>query len=161
VGDRPAAEVYQGLREILLTRPPAELGIEPREPLTSVWGALVEIGFAAGASATVVSLADGTTSMYTSTGGGVIGAGQHEGPAAASRRFLAALQAELDLLPPADACPLPPAERVAFVVLTYDGIRRMETTRLRLADPNDAGHGLWMAANEVVTEIRRLSQPPT
>jgi len=159
VASGPAAEVYEGLREILLTRPPAELGIEPREPLTTVWGALVEIGVAGGGSATIVSLADGTTSMYTSGGGGVIGAGQHKGPADASRRFLAALQAHLDVLPSADACPLPPGDSVAFVVLTYEGKRRLEATERRLSDPHDPAYTLWIAANEVMTEIRRLSQP--
>jgi hypothetical protein len=95
----------------------------------------VEIGVAGGGSATIVSLADGTTSMYTSGGGGVIGAGQHKGPADASRRFLAVLQANLDLLPGAGACPLPEAETVAFVVLTYDGIRRLEVSERQLAHP--------------------------
>jgi hypothetical protein len=158
VADKPAAEVYQGLREILLTRPPAELGIAPHEPLTTVWGALVEMGFDGGGSATVVSLADGTTSMYTSTGGGVIGAGQHNGPADASRRLLAVLQAELDQFPPADAVPLPPADAVALVVLTYDGIRRVETPQECLANPDDRAHPWWIAANDVMTEIRRLSE---
>jgi hypothetical protein len=119
---------------------------------------LVEMSFDAGGSATVVSLADGTTSMYTSTGGGVIGAGQHKGPADASLRFLAVLQAELDQFPPADAVPLPPADAVAFVVLTYDGIRRVETLQERLANPDDRAHPWWIAANDVMTEIRRLSE---
>jgi hypothetical protein len=116
------------------------------------------MGFKGGSVATIVSLADGTTSMYTTTGGGVIGAGQHEGPADASRRFLVALQAGLALFPPADICPLPGPDAVAFVVLTYAGIRRIETTTKRLAEPDDPLHVFWLAANEVIAETRLVSE---
>jgi hypothetical protein len=149
---------YQGLRNMVLTLQPASLGIEPVAPLERVWGALTEIGFDNGC-ATIVSLADGTTSMYTSAGGGVIGAGQHEGPAAASRQYLAELQHQLDLFAPSDECPLPGDGAVAFVVLTYDGVRRAESTTARLADPAEPLHGLWIAANKVITEIRLISPP--
>ncbi|MGZ6267308.1 MAG: hypothetical protein ACXWNI_03880 [Candidatus Limnocylindrales bacterium] len=113
----------------------------------------MEIGLEGGC-VTFVSLADGTTSMYTSTGGGVIGAGQMEGPANASRQLLVELQTQLDLFPPAEACPLPGPGAVAFVVLTYDGIRRTESSEKRLADTNEPLHLLWMSANRVITEIR-------
>ncbi len=138
---------------MILTQPPAAVGIAPRAPLKSVWGALVEIGLEDGC-VTFVSLADGTTSMYTSTGGGAIGAGQHEGPANASRHLLVELQAQLDLFPPAEACPLPGPDMVAFVVLTYNGIHRTESSQARLADPKGPLHLLWVAANSVITEIR-------
>ena len=134
------------------------MGIAPATPLDAVWGALVEIGFDDG-SATFVSLADGTTSMYTSGGGGVIGAGAHEGPAAASRRLLLELQAHLDLFPPAEACPLPGPDAVAFVVLTFDGIRRAESPEARLSDPTEPLYGPWLAANDVITEVRLHSGP--
>jgi hypothetical protein len=152
-------EAYQGLRNMVLTLQPASVGIEPVAPLERVWGALTEIGFHNGC-ATIVSLADGTTSMYTSAGGGVIGAGQHERPAAASRQYLLQLQGQLDLFAPAEACTLPGDGAVAFVVLTYDGVRRAESTTARLADPAEPLHGLWIAANRVITEIR-LMAPPT
>jgi hypothetical protein len=40
------------------------------------------------AAATLVSLADGTASIYFSSGGGVIGGGPHDTIAAAARRFV-------------------------------------------------------------------------
>jgi hypothetical protein len=146
-------DIYQGLRNSLMAQLPANLGIAPQAPLVSVWGALVEIGLEGG-SAMFVSLADGTTSMYTSTGGGVIGAGGHEGPAGASRQLLVEIQTRLDLFPPTEACPLPGREGVAFVVLTFDGIRRAESSTTRLSDPSEPLHGAWVAANNVITEIR-------
>ena len=146
-------DVYQRLRNLVMTQEPASVGIAPQAPLDSVWGALVEIGLSGG-YATFVSLADGTTSMYTSSGGGVIGAGAHEGPAEASRQLLIGLQAHLDLFPRAKECPLPGPDGVAFVVLAFDGIRRTESTTTRLADPTEPLHGMWIAANKVITEVR-------
>ena len=51
----------------------------------------MEMAFPEGA-ATLVSLADGTTSMYTSTGGGVIGGGAHDAVVQAGRAFLLELE---------------------------------------------------------------------
>src|SRR5215471_9567457 len=61
----------QALREQLLHATWQEVGVPPRE---GVWGVLMEIGFAKGV-ATVVGLADGTASLYLTSGGGVLGAG--------------------------------------------------------------------------------------
>lgn len=52
-----------------------------------VLGVVVDIP-ADGGFVTVVALADGTTSMYTSVGGGTIGAGGHENVAAATSELI-------------------------------------------------------------------------
>jgi hypothetical protein len=64
-------------RARLLAASPAELSIKPSEHLPHVWAALLDWGLRGG-SATIVAVADGTVSMYTSAGGGMIGAGQHQ-----------------------------------------------------------------------------------
>src|ERR1035437_6926854 len=74
-GDR-GADVYAGLREQILRLDPATAGMSQRPGGPIVWGALMEMGYPNGV-ATIVALADGTTSMYTSTGGGIIGGGAH------------------------------------------------------------------------------------
>jgi hypothetical protein len=43
-------DAYQGLRNLVLTHRPADLGLAPRAPLDSVWGALVDIAAFDGAS---------------------------------------------------------------------------------------------------------------
>lgn len=149
-------DVYQGMRGQILGSSPEKIGIVPAPPLTVVWGALVEMGMEGG-SATVVSLADGTTSMYTSGGGGIIGAGRHQQVADASRAFLSFVQDNLDLFPPAAETPVPAAGSVSFVVLTYDGIRRAESTQDGLGRPADPLHRTWMEANKVITELRLAS----
>src|SRR5438105_7124389 len=68
----PPADMYMGLRDRLLRLDPASVGLADK-PL---WGCRMETGYPNGI-ATLVCLADGTTSLYTSTGGGIIGAGAH------------------------------------------------------------------------------------
>lgn len=80
-------EVYAGLRGMVLGLDPKKVGVEPTRELPRVWGIVVDWGMDSG-SATFVALADGTASMYTSSGGGVIGAGEHEPVQAAAQRLL-------------------------------------------------------------------------
>src|SRR5512140_657648 len=67
-------ELFHDLRMNALTRGPAEFGISRDRYPEDVWGILVEIGLEEG-SLSLVVLADGSTSLYFSSGGGVIGAG--------------------------------------------------------------------------------------
>ena len=82
--------VYVGLRQQILTLAPAtvRLAASPQHP--HVYGGLMEMGIG-DAVATLVVVADGTTSFYFSTGGGIIGAGAHETVKGPSKAFLAAL----------------------------------------------------------------------
>ena len=58
---------------------------------------------------TLVALADGTTSLYFSNGGGMIGGGEHPRVAAATRRLVDVAARFLTVLSPATDFPLPPA----------------------------------------------------
>jgi hypothetical protein len=98
-GQVSGEQVFQGLRRTILDLDPAESGLDRFTAGRTVWGALMEMGYPNGA-ATLVSLADGTTSLYTSTGGGTIGGGFHAQVAAATQSFLAAVEDHLSLLAP-------------------------------------------------------------
>jgi L-alanine-DL-glutamate epimerase-like enolase superfamily enzyme len=71
-----------------------------------------------GGFASIVALADGTTSMYTSTGGGRIGAGTHAHVAAATTRLLTEVQRHLGLFESPDDRGLPAPSVVRLHVLT-------------------------------------------
>jgi hypothetical protein len=62
-------------------------------------GGLMEMGIGANV-ATLVVVADGTTSFYFSTGGGIIGVGFHEPVKGPSKPFLAALERHVGELSP-------------------------------------------------------------
>jgi hypothetical protein len=151
--------VFVGLRGQLVSGDPAAFGIAPSDRLPRVWGVLFEQGMR-DAVATVVSLADGTTSLYTSTGGGVIGGSAHPGAVEATRRFLEVVEASLELTTPSDELPLPVPEEVRFNVLTYDGPRTASARQAELGDQAHPLRLLWLAAHGVVTELRRISEGP-
>ena len=72
-------------------------------------------------TATLVAYGDGTTSLYTSVGGGVIGAGTHEEVRGAAEAFRAEAERTLKrftAVAAADPLPLPPPNAVTFYVIT-------------------------------------------
>lgn len=73
---RGRAEASRGLRERALAVAALELGLAPTAARPRVWGVVMETGHAEG-GATLVVFAEGTTSLYFSNGGGIIGAGEH------------------------------------------------------------------------------------
>jgi hypothetical protein len=113
----------------------------------------MEMGFAEGV-ATIATLADGTTSMYTSTGGGVIGGGEHESVTAAARRFLAEVEQTLEALSSESEPDLPPDGVVSFVALTYSGRRTGGASEDELASMHHPLSRLYAAGQDVITALR-------
>jgi hypothetical protein len=132
---------------------PAEAGILPSAGLPHVWGVLAEMGFPNG-SVTLVSLADGTTSLYFSGGGGIIGCGGHAAVAAASRVLVEEAERHLGATVPTVSCPLPTAGRLRFYLLTYEGKRTAEAGQEELAAGRHALADLFRRSDDVVTQVR-------
>jgi hypothetical protein len=145
------------LRGSLLALDPADVGIAPSADLPRVWGALMEMGTPDGA-ASLVMLADGTTSLYASTGGGVIGGGQHAPVAAASTAFLAELERHLDSFTPDSGDDLPDPGQVAFRALTYSGRRALVAREQDLGERRHPESPLFFAGHEVITQLRHAEE---
>ena len=143
----------------MLSLDPATVGLQPSVDLPRVWGVLMEMGFPDGA-ATIVSLADGTTSLYTSEGGGVIGGGEHAPVAAASRRFLVEAEGTETGLSPAESTnvDLPPAGIVSFVVLGYSGTQIGAADEDELASMQHPLSHLYAAGQDVITALREAEE---
>jgi hypothetical protein len=151
-GDEPV-----DLRSRLLELDPADVGLGPSAEHPNVWGALMEMGFPDGA-ATIVSLMDGTTSMYTSEGGGVIGGGEHEPVAQASKRFVADVEQRLANLVPDASDDLPGPDLVTFRALTYAGRRAATVPEEKLASGGHSLSPLFVAGHEVITALREAEE---
>jgi hypothetical protein len=126
----PPADIYDKLRNGVLATVPGELGMAPTADAPRVWGVLLDMGMG-NATATVVALADGTTSLYTSVGGGIIGGGEHERIATVAQTLIRVADTELAAFPLADSAPLPGQGRSALVILTYAAAQDV-ITELRL-----------------------------
>ena len=155
--DDDDVEGSAGLRRLVLSTSPEDLGLAVGADPDRVYGVLMETGYEA-AVVTIVSLIDGTTSMYFSAGGGTIGAGEHEPVAEATRAFVAMAQVFVGQTEPTQTFELPDLGRVRFQLLTVGGGRTAE------ADENDLGYGrhplspLFHAGQDVVTQMRLLSE---
>jgi len=81
-----------------------------------------------GGYATIVALSDGTTSMYTSGGGGMIGLGAAPIVVAAARDLFMAVQTHLTAFATADDGALPPPDAVRFHVIGPNGRTRVDVS---------------------------------
>lgn len=144
---------------MILGADPASAGIGPTPAHPIVWGGLMDVSYPSG-SATLVSLADGTTSLYTSTGGGRMGGGTHPDVAAATEGFLHGLADHVDLLEEADSGdpPLPPVGSVALIALTFGGRRRAEAAEADLERPEHPLHEVFHAAHAVIGALRAIDE---
>ena len=144
------------LRDMILRNPPDELGFAPGKD-TELYGVLMETGYDS-AIATIVSLADGTTSMYFSSGGGTIGAGEHERVANATRAFVAAAADFLSYAEPTTDFPSPALGEVRFQFLTFGGGLTAAAPEDDLGNQRDALSPLFYAGQDVITEIRLVQE---
>lgn len=148
--------IIRQLREQALRVSAEDLEITPSERRPRVWGAIMELGYPTGI-ATLMSLAEGTTSLYFSNGGGVIGAGEHAGVRDAAETFLDAVEAHLDAFPRVEATPTPRIGRVRLYVRTFEGTRGVEATDEELSENLHPLSAVFYAGHAVITAIREAN----
>jgi hypothetical protein len=148
--------VYEGLRTMILTTDPAKVGLAATSELPNVWGVVVDWGMDPNV-ATVVALADGTASMYTSTGGGVIGAGGRPAVDAANRRLLGVAEAQLARFEPIDAPADPDPTTFVYWILTWSGLRTAAHSPAGPPKDDAALVAVGEAFQEFVAQLRLAS----
>jgi hypothetical protein len=145
------------------------LGFDPaaiRRPDGERWtGAAVaamELGLAGSrATVTIVAIADGTVSMYTSPGGGVIGAGEHAAVRGAGDRFRAVVAETHGLLQHTQTFPLPTEGEVRFHARVGDDRLTAAAPEAQLRTGRHMLSPLYDAGQDLITEIRLTSEPET
>lgn len=147
--------VFSQMRQEALTTPPEELQFEGRRP--RVWGSVMELGLPTGRVATLVVFADGTTSLYSSAGGGIVGSGSQRTVRRASDEFLEeAAEANRGMADAAES-PLPSPGRVRFYLRTNAGLRTAEAGEDELKAGGHALSELYTAGQAVLAQVRPLS----
>ena len=136
---------------------PASIAVPEDESWSGAAVAAMELGLG-DATATIIAIADGTVSMYLSTGGGVIGAGEHAAVRGAAGRFRTVVAESRHLLQPATEPPLPTAGMVRFHARTADGMFSAAAPEALLRSGRHPLAPLYAAGQDLLTEIR-LSVP--
>ena len=101
-------------------------------------------------------MAEGTTSMYLSSGGGIIGAGRHDDVRMASAQALSEASAVRGYLDPVEDVPYPTGGRMRVTIILDGGLRSAEVS----PDDIKPGHhlfGLASAHQRVVTALQNHS----
>lgn len=156
-GRRRGADVYEGLRSLAIGLDIGSIQTPDGEPWRGAAVAMIEIGMEKG-SATFVAIADGSVSMYTSGGGGVIGAGGHAAVLDAATRFRIVAFESRGLLQRTDEFPVPRPAEVRFQVRTTDGGYTGVAPEAALRTGRHPLSTLYAAGQDLITEIR-LSTP--
>lgn len=145
------AEIYLGLRNQVLSQWASD--VTPLESTTKSLALLMETGYPS-AVATLVAIADGTTSLYFSNGGGIIGSGEDETVRAAALSLLTKAGEFTTAMQPADSFPLPPRGSVRFHLITTNGCWSAEAVEDDLGYMRHPLSPLFHKGHEVITAIR-------
>ena len=147
------APIYAQMRRQILTIAPDEVGIAQSLETPNVWGVLMEMGYPE-AVVTLVSLADGTTSLYFGNGGGIIGGGGYPGVAKASKKLVSHSEEYFKSMTPTTSFPLPAVRRVKFYILTFQGEFTADIDEKELGEGRHDLSPLFYSGQAVITQLR-------
>ena len=153
--DIPPKEMSDQLRSMVLNLDPKDIGITEENFSHTVFAIVMETGFSNG-SFTLSSVADGSTSLYFSNGGGIIGGGEHEKVRKASGHLLSGAQHFYKDAKLVSVYPKPKAGMVTFYFVTFDGVRSYSALEDRLGNDKDKLSKLFFASHNVISELREV-----
>jgi hypothetical protein len=149
-------DVFAGLRARALGLDVGSIQTPDGGPWQGAAVAMMEIGLPT-AVASFLTVADGTVSMYTSVGGGVIGAGEHAAVRGAAERFrVVATDARRHLQSTTDF-PSPTPGEVRFHVRMGDDAWTGAASESALRIGRQPLSELYAAGQDLITEIRLAS----
>jgi hypothetical protein len=150
--DYAPAEIYLSLRAQALAQTPTSLGVEGNTVVV-----LMETGYPS-AVATLVAIVNGNASLYFSNGGGIIGSGQHPGPAVAARSLVGVAEAHLSKFSPTTEFALPEIGRTRFFVVTAHGVLTAEAAEEDLRNNRLPQSPVFHAAHALIAEMRQVEE---
>lgn len=151
-----AAEIYMDLRAKILNIDPQEINITKGKP-NNVFGVLMETGYPE-AVVTLVTIADGTVSLYFSNGGGIIGVGEYRKPREACNEFINFAPRFIQMFRRTKEYPLPTPGQTIFYFITLDGIYTAASSEDDLGNNRSALSPLFHKAQDVITQARIVDE---
>jgi hypothetical protein len=149
-------ETYIGLREKVFNITPDDIGLK-KEGSGQVWGFVMETGYTKG-MCTLIALADGTTSVYFSTGGGYIGLGQREQLQRISQVLLNTCEHYINLCTHSSSNPLPEQGKTCIYILTWDDRLSFCESEEVLGKGESELSPLFMQAHALISEVRMIDE---
>jgi hypothetical protein len=154
--DDKKADTYRNLRQQVLTLDPAKIGLQP-VAANQVWGMLMETAYPE-AVVSLVTIADGTVSLYYSNGGGIIGLGGHDEPRKACEAFLAFAPKFVSYADRTEVFPLPSEGHTRFYFFTFNGILTADVKEDDLGNNRSPLSPLFHKGHEVIATARFIDE---
>lgn len=146
------SEVYLGFRQMVFDLPSRDI-----IPMNNggIIAFLMEVGSDdATFCYSLVAVADGAASIYLSNGGGIIGAGEHEGVLEVSNGLVDFCKGFEGFLDKRDDYPLPSPAMIRFYIIKKDTVLSSEFPDDVLASGDSPLSDLFYKANDLITAIR-------
>jgi len=156
-GKKNPADVGRGLRQLMLSTPAAKIGERPSKDFPRVYGVLMDWPIDE-QIATVFSSSSGAASLYTTSTFGIIGGEGHDSVRAAAIHFVRAADRLFDSSTPTAEYPYPAAGRVRFYLLTFDGVRVLDTDLASIDDRTGKYTEFFDLGQAVLTELRLVTE---
>ena len=157
LSDTSPGGVYSGLRDQALSTKRTDVGISAPPHDAPVWGVLMETGYPE-AIATLFTLSEGTTSLYLSSGGGVIGGHAHENVRRANAVFIKMANQFSQRMMTCESFPTPEAGQTIFYALTDSGILTGGGLEDDLGNERHPMSPLFHAGHAVITQLHQMSE---
>lgn len=152
-----SAEVSQELRHLILATDYTKVGIQQFVGTNQVWGVVMEMGYPK-ATVTLVALADGSASLYFSSGGGFIGGVGHETVRKAAFRMCQVADPFVPACSPAAGFPFPGQGFTSFYILTKNGKVTKTALENELGENKHSLSPLFYAGQDVITQLRLVTK---
>jgi hypothetical protein len=147
---------YEGLRKQAFDITPQQLELSVND--SEIYGVIMDWDLGNGIM-TLITYKTGDASMYLSTGGGVIGGGQHENVNKAAKAFVSLAHKYFDKVTKIDSTPIPDKNCVRFYFLTSKGKYYGQEQMSRFENESSLWLEYFNEANKVITELKLTTEP--
>ncbi len=142
---------FEGLRKQAFDATPKQLGLSLND--SEIYGIIMDWDLGNGIMS-LITYKTGDASIYLSTGGGVIGGGQHENVSKAAKSLVNIAQKYIDKAQKVDSEPLPDKDCVRFYFMTAKGKYGVQEQIEKIENKSSIWIDLFEEANKVITELR-------
>lgn len=154
-----SSNAYAGLRSMVLEGSRDNFGLGAGASPTQPFAVVTDWGDAQGVT-TIIAVADGSASVYPSSGAASIGGGQsHESIRNAALKTVEVAGTAQPSMHATKEFPLPSRGQVSFYAVTDSGVFTATASQDDVRSDRSPFSGLGAAAQNIVEEYRRLAPP--
>lgn len=158
IDSKEPADAGKGLRLLALATSAEKLGFTPEKDYPKVYGVITDWNLG-DQTASILAMKDGTASLYTTSTFGIIGGHAHDTVRKAAQEYVKIAGQYYERSKRVLNYPYPKKGKVNFFLLTHDGVRLCIGDEDGINNGRDETTSLFAAAQNVLTALRRVTEP--